>query len=81
LNACWKEKVKNMHLIVQSCEQAILKKDKLFTRLSRINLSGKNNEFQDPDLITNFLPLTRKEFDKQVAMFKALSLEKFYNIL
>ena len=28
LNACWKEKVKNLHLIVQSCEQAISKKDK-----------------------------------------------------
>jgi hypothetical protein len=49
--------------------------------LSRINLAGKNNNFQDLDLIANSLPLTRKEFDKQVAMFKALSLEKFYNIL
>ena len=81
LNACWKEKVKNLHLIVQSCEQAISKKDKLFTRLSNINLAGKTNDFQDPDLITNCLPLTRQEFDKHVAMFKALSLEKFHNIL
>jgi hypothetical protein len=81
LNACWKEKVKNLHLIVQSCEQAILKKDKLFTRLSRINLAGKTNNFQDPDLIAKSFPLTRKEFDKQVVMFKALSLETFYNIL
>jgi hypothetical protein len=81
LNACWKEKVKNLHLIVQSCEQAISKKDKLFTRLSRINLAGKTNDFQDPDLIANSFPLTRQEFDKQVHMFKALSLEKFYNIL
>jgi hypothetical protein len=32
LNACWKEKVKNLHLIVQSCEQAISKKDKLFKK-------------------------------------------------
>jgi hypothetical protein len=81
LNACWKEKVKNLHLIVESCEQAISKKDKLFTRLSNIELFGKTNDFQDPNLITNSLPLTRQEFDKHVAMFKALSLENFYNIL
>ena len=64
LNACWKEKVKNLHLIVQSCEQAIEKKDKLFTKLSNIGLAGKTNNFQDPLLIANSLPLTRKEFDK-----------------
>jgi hypothetical protein len=81
LNACWKEKVKNLHLIFQSCEQAISKKDKLFTRLSRINLARKTNDFKDPDLIANSFPLTRKQFDKQVAMFKVLSLEYFYNIL
>jgi hypothetical protein len=81
LNACWKEKVNKLHLIVQSCEQAISKKYKLFTRLSRINLAGKTNDFQDPDLIANSLPLTRKEFDKQVVIFKALSMKFFYNIL
>jgi hypothetical protein len=81
LNACWKEKVKNLHLIVQSCEQAISKKDKLFTRLSRINLDGKTNDLQDLDLIANSFPLTKQEFDKEVDMFKALSLEKFYSIL
>jgi hypothetical protein len=73
--------VKNLHLIVQSCEQAISKKAKLFTRLSRINLSKNTNDFQDPYLITNSLPLTKQEFDKQVDMYKVLSLEKFYNIL
>jgi hypothetical protein len=76
LNAYWKEKVKNLHLIVHSCEQDISKKDKLFTRMSRINLARKTNDFQDPDLIINSLPLTRKEFDKQVSMFKAFSLIK-----
>jgi hypothetical protein len=30
---------------------------------------------------TNSLPLTKQEFDKQVVMFKTLSLEKFYSIL
>jgi hypothetical protein len=44
-------------------------------------LAGKTNDFQDHDLITNSLPLTRQEFDKQVAMFKALYLEIFYSIL
>jgi hypothetical protein len=81
LNACWKEKVKNLHLIDQSCEQAISKKDKLFTRLSRIDLVEKTNDFQDPDLIANSLPLTQKKFDKRVSMFEALYLEMFYNIL
>jgi hypothetical protein len=81
LNACWKEKVKNLHLIVQSCEQAILNKDKLFIRLSNTDLAEKTNDFQDCDLIVNSLPLTRQEFDKQDSMFKALSLEKFYSIL
>jgi hypothetical protein len=81
LNACWKEKVNNLRLIVQSCEQAISKKDKLFTKLSNIDLAGKTNDFQDPLLIANSLPLTTQEFDKQVAMFKTLSLEKFYSIL
>ena len=73
--------MKNLHIIVQSCEQAISKKEKLFTRLSKINLAGRTNEFQDPDLIINSLPLTRQEFDKQVDMFEALSLEFFYSIL
>jgi hypothetical protein len=81
LNACWKEKVKNLNLIVQSCEQAISKKEKVFTRLSRINLAGRTNDFQDPDLIINSLPLTRQDFDKQVDMLKELSLEIFYSIL
>jgi hypothetical protein len=81
LNACWKEKVKNLHLIVQSCEQAISKKEKLFTKLARINLAGRTNDFQDPNLIVNSLPLTKQAFVEQVDIFKELSLKKFYNIL
>jgi hypothetical protein len=64
LNACWKEKLKNLHLIVHSCEQAISKKDIIFTKLSNIDLAGKTYDFQDPHLITNSLPLTRQDFDK-----------------
>ena len=81
LSACWKQKVKNPRLIVQSCEQAIERKDELFTKLSNIDLAGKTNDFQDPLLIANSLPLTRQEFNKQVAMLNTLSLEKFYSIL
>ena len=58
LDACWKEKVNNLHLIVQSCEQVISKKDKLFTKLSNIDLARKTNDFQDPLLIANSFPLT-----------------------
>jgi hypothetical protein len=81
LNACWKEKVKNLHLIVQSCEHAILKKEKLFTKLTRIDLAEMTNNFQDFNLIANSLPLTNKAFDKHIDIFKALSLENFYSIL
>jgi hypothetical protein len=81
LNACWKEKVKNLHLIVQSCEQAISKKEKLFRTLTEIDLAGRTNEVQDPNLIVNSLPLTKQAFYKQVDIFKGLSLEKFYSIL
>jgi hypothetical protein len=64
LNACWKEKVKNLHLIVQSCEQAISKKEKLFTKLTKIDLARRTNEVQNPNLIVNSLPLTKQAFDK-----------------
>jgi hypothetical protein len=73
--------VRNLHLIVQSCEQAISKKEKLFTKMNKIDLSGRTDEVQDPKLIVNSFPLTKQAFDKQVDMFKALFLENFYNIL
>ena len=73
--------MKNLYLIVQSCEQAISKKEELFRKLTETNLAGSTNEVQDPNLIVNSLPLTKKAFDKQVDIFKELSLEKFYNIL
>ena len=81
LNACWKEKVKNLHLIVQSCEQAISKKEELFRKLTEIDLARSTNEVQDPNLIVNALPLTKQAFDEQVDIFKGLYLEKFYDIL
>ena len=49
--------------------------------MTKIDLAGRTNDVQDPKLIINSLPLTKKVFDKQVDIFKALSLEKFYNIL
>ena len=48
LEACWKQKVKNLYLIVQWCEQAISKKETLLTKLTKINLAGKTNDFWDP---------------------------------
>jgi hypothetical protein len=45
LEACSKQKVKNLYLIVQSCEQEISKKEKLFKKLTKIDLVGKTNEF------------------------------------
>jgi hypothetical protein len=49
--------------------------------MSNIDLAGKTYDFQNTHLIANSLPLTKQEFDKQVAMFKTFSLQKFYNIL
>jgi hypothetical protein len=70
-----------MYLIVQSCEQVISNKETLFTKLTKIDLAGRTNKFQDPNLIVNLLTLTKQAFDKQVDNFKALSLEIFYRIL
>jgi hypothetical protein len=73
--------VKNLYLIVQSCEQTISKKETLVTKLAKIDLVGRTNDFQDPSLIVNSLALTKQAFDKQLDNFKALSLEKIYRIL
>ena len=73
--------MKNLHLIVQLCEQAISKKEKLFPKLTKIDLARRTNEIQDPKLIFNSFPLTKQAFDKQVDNFKALPMEKFYSIL
>jgi hypothetical protein len=81
LEACWKQNVKNLYLIVQSCEQAISKKKTLFTKLTKIDLAIKTNDFQDPSLILNLLTLTKQDFDQQVDNLKGLSLEFFTELL
>jgi hypothetical protein len=81
LNACWKEKIKNLSNIVQSCSEAIIKKEELFKRLTEIDLAGGTNEVQDPKLILNSMFLTKKQFDKHVEIFKGLSTGIFYSIL
>jgi hypothetical protein len=49
--------------------------------MSNIDLAGKTNDFQDPLLIVDSLPLTRQNFNKEVAMLNTLSLKTFYNIV
>jgi hypothetical protein len=66
---------------VQSCEKAISKKETLFTKLTKLDLAGKKNDFQDPRLILNSLTLTKQDFDQQVDNLKALSIEFFYRIV
>jgi hypothetical protein len=44
LNGCWKEKVKNLNDIVQACGQAISRRDKLFKKLTEIDLAASTNE-------------------------------------
>ena len=81
LKACWKEKVKNLQLIVESCEQTISEKEELFKNLTEIYLARSTNEVQDPNLILKSLSLTKQAFDEQLDILKGLSLEKFYDIL
>jgi uncharacterized protein YeeX (DUF496 family) len=81
LNACWKEKVKNLNIIVQACDQVVLKKEEVFKSLTEIDLTGSTNEVQDPKLVVKLLFLTKKSFDKQFEIFKGLSFETFYGIL
>jgi hypothetical protein len=81
LKACWKEKVKNLQLIVESCEQSISEKEKLFRNLTQIDLAGSANEVQYPNLILKSLSLTKQAFNEQVDILKGLSLEKFDDIL
>jgi hypothetical protein len=81
LKACWQKKVKNLQLIVESCEQAISEKEELFRNLTQIDLAGSTNEVQDPNLILKSLSFTKEAFDEQLDILKGLSLEKFYDIL
>jgi hypothetical protein len=60
LNACWKEKIKNLNNIVQACNQAITRREELFKRLIEVDLARSTNEVQDPKLILNSLFLTKQ---------------------
>jgi endo-alpha-1,4-polygalactosaminidase (GH114 family) len=75
LNACWKEKVKNLNGIVQACNHAITRREELFKKLVEIDLARSTNEVQDPKLILNSLFLTKKAFDEKVDIFKGLSFK------
>jgi hypothetical protein len=81
LNVCWKEKVKNLNIIVQACNQTITRREELFKRLTKIYIAGRANKVQDPKLIFNSFFLTKQDFDEQVEIFKGLSFENFYAIL
>jgi hypothetical protein len=81
LNACWKEKIKNLNNIIQACNQAITRREELFKRLMEVDLARSTNEVQDPKLILNSLFLTKQQFDEKVDIFKGFSIEKFYGII
>jgi hypothetical protein len=67
--------------IVQACNEAILKREELFKRLTEIDLAGGTSKVQDPKLILNSMFLTKQQFDKQVDIFKGLSIGNFDDIL
>jgi hypothetical protein len=81
LNACWKEKIKNLNKIVQACNEVIMKREELFRRLTEIDLAGTTDEVQDPKLILNSMLMTRQQFDEQVEILKGLSAKKFNGII
>jgi hypothetical protein len=81
LNTCWKEKVKNLNDIVQACGHAISRRDKLFKKLTEIDLVASTNEVRDPKLIFNSFFLAKQAFGDQVHIYKKLSFENFYGIL
>ena len=70
-----------MNNIVQSCSEAIVKREELFKRLTEIDLERSTDELQDPKLILDSMFMTKQQFDEQVEIFKGLSVEKFYGIL
>ena len=59
LKACQKEKVKNLNGIVQAYSQAISRRDKLFKKLTEMDLVASTNEVQDPKLIFSSSFLTK----------------------
>jgi hypothetical protein len=72
--------VKNLHLIVQSCEQAISNKEKLFTKLTGIELVKRTNKVQDPKLIVNSVGTGADPgFNAQERTNKALTTGPFGN--
>jgi hypothetical protein len=81
LNVCWKEKIKNLNNIVQTCIQTKSKREELFKRITEVDLAGSTNRVQDPKLILNLLFPTKQQFDEKVEIFKWLSIEEFYGIL
>jgi hypothetical protein len=81
MNACWKEKVKILNIIVQACNQAITRREELFKRLIEIDLARSTNEVQDPKYILNSLFLTKQSFDEQVEIFKGLFLKSSMEFL
>jgi hypothetical protein len=81
LNACRKEKIKNLNKIVQACSEAMVKREELLKRLTEIEIEGSTNKVQDPKLILNSMFMTKKQFDEQVDILKGLSTKKFYGII
>jgi hypothetical protein len=81
VKVCWKKKVDNLELIVESCKQAISEKEVLFASLIQIDLVESTNEVQDPNLILKSLSITKETFHEKLDILRGLSFEKFYDIV
>jgi hypothetical protein len=66
---------------VQACNEAIVKREESFRRITKIDLVGSIGEVQDPKLIFNSMFMTRHQFDEHMEILKGLSAEKFNGII
>jgi hypothetical protein len=81
LKACWVKKISNLKDIMESCNEILKKKKKLFRKLTKIDLVESIGEVQDQRLIVNSIFMTIQQFEEHVDILKSLSAEKFNSII
>jgi hypothetical protein len=64
-------------IIQKTHSEAIVKREELFKRLTKIDLVGSTDEVKDPKLILNSMFMTKKQFDEHVEILKGYRLRNF----
>ena len=60
LKSCWIKKISNLKDIMDNCNEIVNKKEKLFRKLTEIDLEGNTEEVQDSRLIMNSIFMMRQ---------------------